>query len=336
MSKHNHSTRRKTEQDYLDLASSRGFEFLGPYPKRTVIKTNWCCPNGHVFDTTFDKINQGRGCRFCARISPNNKSRVSHTKYAEYYHELAFQHGLKWLGPRPQISSDKTEWECPKGHRWYAVPHTINKGHSCPYCAGVAPHTPEDYQALAQSKNFIFLGPMPKGIHAKTKWRCPKGHIIEKSYVTMRNGCDYCAGLAPLTAGDYALLAEKAGLFWLGPMPANTNIPTNWQCQKGHVFERSWQGMKRVITCSVCGDRVNGYPVSRVQRRLHEMTGGELNLKDGRRRIDIALIVNDIKIAIEYDAWYWHGEYSDRDEQRNKQLINRGWHLLCVKSDNHD
>ena len=45
----------------------------------------------------------------------------------------------------------------------------------------------------------------------------------------------------------------------------------------------------------------------------------------GRKRVDVALEVDDLWIAVEYDAWYWHAGREELDIQRDDFLLERGW-----------
>ena len=58
---------------------------------------------------------------------------------------------------------------------------------------------------------------------------------------------------------------------------------------------------------------------------------GELNYREGRFAIDIALTYRDTKIAIEYDSWYFHAHKLESDKSRAKMLIERGWVVLSIK-----
>jgi very-short-patch-repair endonuclease len=77
---------------------------------------------------------------------------------------------------------------------------------------------------------------------------------------------------------------------------------------------------------------VYGAPVSQVQRDLCEMLDGELNHPFDRFNIDVALNVDGVAIAVEYDSWYWHGHRQEQDVQRVEALITAGWRVLRIKS----
>lgn len=92
----------------------------------------------------------------------------------------------------------KTAWECESHHRWSASYHEIRGGNGCPYCYGNAPLTMENYYALAGSRGFRWVGPMPPNNHAPTLWECEQGHQWEATYHNIKSrgsGCPHCREL---------------------------------------------------------------------------------------------------------------------------------------------
>jgi len=87
-------------------------------------------------------------------------------------------------------------------------------------------------------------------------------------------------------------------------------------------------------SCGNCDMKINGRLVSYMQLDIHRMiNSGVLNFKSGPYYIDIALVKNGKKIAVEYDSWYWHGDTLEQDEKRVKYLIDHGWSVFSIKSD---
>ena len=114
------------------------------------------------------------------------------------YHELAENHGFKWIGPFPKNTHMKTGWECKKRHRWVARYSDIYVGSGCPYCSGKAKKTEKDYHSLAKSRGFLWIGAvLPKNVRIKTWWKCEKGHKWEAKYndIYNGNGCPHCVNL---------------------------------------------------------------------------------------------------------------------------------------------
>ena len=115
----------KSTEDYHKLTKGRGFTWLGPEVTRIDIKTRWQCRKGHIWEATFDGIQRGTGCPYCANRIP---------KSTEDYHKLAENRNLVWLGPSVTRTVYKTEWRCQRGHEWKATFDGINQGSGCPIC----------------------------------------------------------------------------------------------------------------------------------------------------------------------------------------------------------
>jgi protein-arginine kinase activator protein McsA len=56
---------RKTKSDYIKMAKSKGFEFIGKVPRNNKGKTTWKCSNNHAWESTYHDIQQGKGCPYC-------------------------------------------------------------------------------------------------------------------------------------------------------------------------------------------------------------------------------------------------------------------------------
>jgi len=84
-----------------------------------------------------------------------------------------------------------------------------------------------------------------------------------------------------------------------------------------------------VQSCGECDNRVNGIKVSFDQENIHKLIGGQLNYKIGRFAADIAFV--EEKIIVEVDCWYWHADKLDKDDIRNKKLINLGWKIIRLR-----
>lgn len=51
-----------------------------------------------------------------------------------------------------------------------------------------------------------------------------------------------------------------------------------------------------------------------------------------RLNFDCLLIINNIKIDVEYDGWYWHKDKQEEDKRRNYFLTRRGFKVLRIRS----
>lgn len=318
---------RKQPKDYHRLAEERGFEWIGPDVHNTRTKTGWRCVKGHEWKARYNDIQQGRGCRRCAYAAQRHSPK--------HYHALAAQFGFRWLGPSVRNIMVRTGWECPEGHRWKAKYHYVQQGYGCPECVAAARRVPpEEYRNLAVVRGFEWLGPEVPNAGAKTGWRCPEGHewSIQYHKIQQGNGCPHCANKVPKTPIDYHMMASECGFEWLGPLPVSVRDETRWRCLEGHEWMTSYHRLQQGSGCPQCVDVVNGVRVSQPQRELCNLLGGVLNYEFQGKYIDIALFLKDTPIAIEYDSWFWHGHKLDQDQERAAWLQERGWRVLCIRS----
>ena len=211
--------RKKTAQDYEELAQSREFNWVGPEVPNVSTKTWWKCSEGHKWSAKYNVISNGSGCPYCsgkARKTPND------------YKLLANKKGFLWLGPEVPNNRTKTKWECPEGHVWEAPYGRIAIGQGCPYCSNRVPKTDDDYKKLAQKRNLVWIGPIPTNTLVKTKWCCAQGHQWEAPYgsILQGSGCPHCYGNVSKKPEDYLSLAKLRNFLWRGPEVPNTDTKT--------------------------------------------------------------------------------------------------------------
>ena len=150
-------------------------------------------------------------------------------------------------------------------------------------------------------------------------------------FSTSSSGCLMCGRSAPkLSRTPNSTPAQLSG----GKFTKNSKTKTSWQCSNGHEWLTTYHDVDGGHGCPYCVDMVNGKFVSKRQRELCEMLGGELNYRVGRYCIDVAVKINGAQFCVEYDCWYWHQRTLSRDANRDKYLIAKGWRVLRVKSNN--
>lgn len=179
---------KKVEKDYLVLAKSRKFKWVGEvFPKNTHTKTLWECKKGHKWKAHYNSIQQGNGCPYCYGIA---------RKIEKDYHVLAESREFLWVGTvLPKNTFIKTTWQCTKGHKWKARYNDISGGSCCPFCSVTAKKMEDSYYKLAKCRGFVWAGVIvPKNTLSKTWWTCEKKHRWEATYGNIFAGssCPYC------------------------------------------------------------------------------------------------------------------------------------------------
>ena len=99
---------------------------------------------------------------------------------------IASERGGRCLSAAYRNCFTKLEWECAKGHRWWAVPSSVRAGTWCPICGvkkrvknrvgKTAPLTIEKVRHFAAKRGGECLSPIFTDIQTHMTWRCAKGH----------------------------------------------------------------------------------------------------------------------------------------------------------------
>lgn len=86
------------------------------------------CVNGHAFETTYDRLQQGKWCRRCPR-----PQRYAYT--IDHMRAHARQRGGDCLSPEFRGIKTKLDWLCPRHGSFQASPsNVIHNGSWCPQC----------------------------------------------------------------------------------------------------------------------------------------------------------------------------------------------------------
>ena len=97
--------------------------------------------------------------------------------------ELACKRGGSVLSKR-YLGSEAVEWHCgnPEHPPWQADAWRVEKrGAWCPSCAGNRRLSLEDLRTWGASIGLVLLDTERRGTQARYRWRCGKGHVIERS-----------------------------------------------------------------------------------------------------------------------------------------------------------
>lgn len=119
---------------------------------------------------------------------------------------------------------------------------------------------------------------------------------------------------------------------------SKTNKIFECLCDCGKISEKMLCNLVggKSTSCGKCnGIFEKGQRASKVQIKIRNLLGkGVINFKVNKLAIDIAMVYKGKKIAIEYDCWQWHKKKIDRDKKREKFLIEKGWKILSIKTNN--
>ena len=317
-------------------------------------KVWWKCSKGHEWQATIDRRSQGKGCPYCsgrnAIKGKNDLQTVNPALAKEWNYDK--NNGLTPTDVLPS-SNKKVWWKCGKGHEWQAMIRSRNDGRGCPYCSGRhAVNGKNDLQTvnpvLATEWNYERnCGLMPMDVlpnsNKKVWWKCSKGHEWQSTVANRNNGngCPYCLGRYAVK-GENDLQTVNPALVkeWnyeknddLKPeeFTANSNKDVWWKCSKGHVWHASIANRSKGNGCPVCNsERKTSFPEYALAYYL-KRSGLDVVHSYRAKGYELDIYIPSLKIAIEYDGYYWHKNRMRKDIEKNYKCKKDGIKLYRLR-----
>ncbi len=171
------------------IAKTRGGECLSnAYDTKGKVK--WQCDKGHIWEAVVHSVKSGTWCPICAHTRSGRKPLT-----IEQMREIAASHKGLCLSARYQNAYTKLKWQCMNGHRWWALPSLVKKGHWCAECAGVKKLDLKDAQKVARTRGGQCLSQQYNNNNEKLKWRCMEGHTWLATFANVKWGrwCPECS-----------------------------------------------------------------------------------------------------------------------------------------------
>ena len=254
------------EIDYHKLAQEKGiFWIADTLPQSVMHSTLWACKQGHQWTQRYNNI-QRNGCPYCTK----------HLKTGADWQAIVDGKHLILIGNIMPKFTQKTLWQCPRGHIFLSSPIRIRNaiGNGCPECytnrinPAVDENLLNEYIAAGNRYGLKLVGDVPYGIKDNAEWECANGHRINRPLKYLKSdrfsGCKKCS--SPLrTVDDYFELAHKHNITWLGPF-GTTREKTHWVCKKGHIWQSAFHTISQGHLCSKCAFKIHsgeGHPMWR-------------------------------------------------------------------------
>ena len=250
-------------------------------------------------------------------------------------------------------SERKAWWKCKKSHNWQATIASRNQGKGCPYCANRKVLIGyNDLQTANPSlskewhlENNQGLTPMDITSNSDKKvwWRCNEGHewqarIADRS---KGNGCPYCAGKKVLVGyNDLITVNIELAKEWnyeknnsLTPMDvtANSDKKVWWKCSKGHEWAAKIYSRSNGSGCPACSsEKHTSFPEYAMIYYLQKQ-GLDVIHSSKKHGYELDVYIPSLKIAIEYDGYYWHKDKVSLDLEKNRKCENDGIKLYRIR-----
>jgi len=318
-------------------------------------KVWWKCENGHQWQATIaSRARLNTGCPYCSGRypSPDRNLATLHPNIA-----------TEWNEKKNGISADKISfgsdnkywWICDQGHDWKASPNArTSKGTGCPECANL--HRSDRSRKATEELNLQTQFPdlcsewhniknahpptyyMP-GSSDKVWWKCQKGHEWMASIgnrTSQKTGCPYCSGKRASEMHNFAVAFPELIKEWhpnkntLSPekYTPRSNSIVWWQCINGHEWKSSISN-RATRGCPKCSNQTSKNEI----RILTELQSIFDDVRS-RERIggwEVDIFIPELKLAVEYDGYYWHKDQSDRENKKEAILHDNKVRLLRIR-----
>lgn len=180
-----------TKLDELrELATNKGGKLLSNHYHNNKTKLTWKCQHGHEWDARPNDIKSGQWCSVC---------NGSHPLSIEEMHKIAKERYGKCLSTTYINSREHLEWECSKGHRWFASPSGIKGGNWCEKCrkkqaAAKRKLTIEEMSKIALLRGGQCLSDEYIDSQTHLIWQCSEGHVWKAKPNNIKQGtwCPRC------------------------------------------------------------------------------------------------------------------------------------------------
>ena len=189
------------------------------------------------------------------------------------------------------------------------------------------------------------------GSSRKVWWKCPKGDDHEweappKDRLARGRGCPYCAGQKVSLSNSLATVDPQTAAQWhptkngeLTPADVTFGSPKGvwWQCPV--VASHEWKvgpsnRTGRGDGCPECTLTPRSAQEIRLAHELVALIDFDLDdhkLRFAGRLRDVDVLIEDLKVAVEFDGAYWHRNKGEKDLKKTEQIETEGWKVIRVR-----
>ena len=317
-------------------------------------KVWWKCKkNSHEWQAAPNsRISGEKNCPYCSnqKVGKDNNLNFLFTKLATEWHPT--KNGK--LKPQNVIagSNKKVWWNCQNGHGYQSSVGSRSKRKTgCPYCSN---------KKVGKDNNLKFLFPKlatewhpvkngklkPQNVVAggdkKYWWICQKRHEWKVSTYQRISGtnCPYCSNRKVGKNNNLKFLFPEIEKEW----HPNKNIPLNsnevvygsnkkvwWKCQNGHEWKTSVVARtgEKKTGCPFCS-KSTSKPEIRIFSELQYLFKNVIS-REKIYKNEVDIFLEEEKIAIEYDGFYFHKARNNKDLQKNKFLKSKKIKVIRVR-----
>lgn len=213
--------------------------------------------------------------------------------------------GYKLLSNKYNSCIDKLSIQCSKGHKYESTFVNFKKGKRCPYCSG----NKLNYGVVKdhiESQGYKLLSKEYINTQTHLLVMCSEGHTYEVTFNNFKRGkrCPVCAGNVKLTYDYISTYIERYNYKLLSTEYINNRTPLKMKCDKGHIFECSFDNFQKGNRCPKCKNTKGQIKIKGVLMNYKIDFEEEYRFEDCKfkRTLPFDFYLPDYNCCIEFDG----------------------------------
>lgn len=178
----------------------------------------------------------------------------------EQLNKHAESQGGKCLSSSYLGANVKHEWQCIKGHTWFATSSSVTAQKTwCPNCSGNVKLTIEEMSDKAKHLGGELLSTVYIKNNSPLEWKCKNGHLFKLEAARIRRGdwCRECKGPRKTTIEDLHRIAQRNGGLCRSTIYLTQKDKYDFECEKGHTWTISAHSMLLGSWCRKCKNQMH-------------------------------------------------------------------------------
>ncbi|MGL4848542.1 MAG: hypothetical protein ACRC28_06385, partial [Clostridium sp.] len=296
------------EENVKSYVESYGYILMSKY-KGIESKIELICPNGHVYETTFNSFkNKNVRCRVCK----NNEKIEFITKYIENENYKLFDIKVEDYNTRVLI-------QCPNNHEpyWTKFANFKNNNRRCKICGfkkvkEYRTHNFDYVKSVIEGIGYELLSDSYENTHEKLEMKCDKGHVFKMSFKQVKDQNARCPICQRKKASErmrlsYGYVKEyllNFGYTLLSDEYLNARSHIDVMCPNGHKYRVGFNTFKRGSRCPICYMSSGETEVKRVLEKLNVNFTPQYTFSDCRskRELPFDFYLPEHNTCIEFDG----------------------------------
>ena len=303
-----------------DFIEKEGYFLLSDSYIKAHDKLTIKCPQGHIFEMSFNNFKRGQRCKQCDILSRRKYSQEE----VRYFLE---REGYEMIGEFKSLI-DSIEVVCPQGHNTTISFASFEKGCRCKHCKpsdrkpimegfkennkelgknGNKKYSLEEAKDLLAEVGFEMLDNEYNGIKSQVTFKCSHGHIHTMRFDKARKGkCPKCAEENAFYNIDFIKeYLKKDGYTLISTEYKGIYETIEVMCDEGHLYETTFNNYKNYgFRCPICKSSIGE---RRIQKYLVENNINYIHQKRFKDCKDIYSLPFDFylpqyNLIIEYDG----------------------------------